>query len=817
MAGGATQHQHPLIGALRKAWHLLTEPAQAIVDAALRRRASILSGLLAIMFVGAVANLLLRPAIPPVLLAIIPLLLAIYAISRTRLVALAMALALALVIATPFASVALQGQVQPEHVTMSLAWLAAAVLMGSILVPVQWLAVVVVVTLLSVALAPLFLPPLEFASVTRSLWFLGTVSALVFPAALLRERYEARNHAYTAELLASEERYRRLVELSPDGIAVHQQGRVVYINPTGLRLIGADSPEQVIGKPALDFVHPDYHAIVTERIRRSYELGEPSDLIEEKLIRLDGSPVSVEIVAIPIAYHGQPAIQVVIRDISERKRAEADMRRFQEFNEGIVQSMTEGIVIETANGYFAFANPAAARMLGYDLHGLVGLHWTDIIPPDQHHLVHAANERRRQGQSDSYELQLVRKDGRRLPVLVSGSPRHNNEEVGGTLAVFTDISALKAAEAALLHSEERYRSIIESIDDGYFEVSLDGSLTFANEALSRISGYPLDELLGMSYRQYTNAAASRQMFQQFREVYETGQPARLFETEIIRRNGTRCPIEVSVTLVRDADGSRTGFRGIVRDVTERRLAEEALRAAYDALKNIDRLKDEMIQNISHEFRTPLTYLVSYVDLLRDPSQGLGPLTAEQVSSLDVMHDQAMRLTRLVNDFIRLHQIEEHGLQREPVDPVGWLSLVVEAARLVARDAGITLSLEAERGLPMVLIDPSVMRQVIDNLMSNAFKFTPQGGSVTVRVSLRRGKVQVAVRDTGIGIPEDEAPNIFERFYQIDRTSRRRFAGLGLGLAICKRVIDAHGESIWVESRPGQGTTFTFTMSPAPES
>jgi signal transduction histidine kinase len=250
---------------------------------------------------------------------------------------------------------------------------------------------------------------------------------------------------------------------------------------------------------------------------------------------------------------------------------------------------------------------------------------------------------------------------------------------------------------------------------------------------------------------------------------------------------------------------------------EARVVERTseLQKAYAELQGMDRMKTEMIQNISHEFRTPMGYIVGYIDLLLVPDRSMGPLTEEQQRSLEIVAQQSRKLTRLIDNFVSIQRLEAVSPTKEPVGVKELLEEAVAGAKLNAAERGIALALALEEGLPSVMIDHYAMSQVLDNLLANALKFTDEGGKVSVRAWPDRSKdrVNVSVTDTGMGIPDAMLERIFERFFQIDGTATRKFGGVGLGLAVCKQIVEAHGERIWVESKAGEGATFTFTMKP----
>jgi signal transduction histidine kinase/pSer/pThr/pTyr-binding forkhead associated (FHA) protein len=245
---------------------------------------------------------------------------------------------------------------------------------------------------------------------------------------------------------------------------------------------------------------------------------------------------------------------------------------------------------------------------------------------------------------------------------------------------------------------------------------------------------------------------------------------------------------------------------------------EELQIAYQELQETARLKGEMIQNVSHEFRTPLNYIMGYVGLVLDETpMGMGPLTDEQRDGLQIVFKQTEKLARLVGHFVTFDRMGSIASNRKPADVAPLLEDAVESARLMAAETQITLALEIAKSMPLVTIDSMSVSQVLDNLLANALKFTPRDGQVTVMAWLDPSdkQVHVSVSDTGPGIPDDARERLFERFYQVDGTATRRFGGVGLGLAVCKEIVEVHGGKIWVEGVSDEGTTFIFTLPPAP--
>ena len=235
----------------------------------------------------------------------------------------------------------------------------------------------------------------------------------------------------------------------------------------------------------------------------------------------------------------------------------------------------------------------------------------------------------------------------------------------------------------------------------------------------------------------------------------------------------------------------------------------SLQQAYDELAEADRLKDELVQNVSHEIRTPLTFIKSYVELVL--SGAMGEVSAKQRSALEIVARKTDDLKRLVDDIVSLKKIDTETLEIQPIDLAELARHSVEAFLPAAREAGLTVVAEIEPALPPTMGDHHRLGQVLDNLLGNARKFSPEGSTVTVRVMDRGPRLRVEVEDEGIGIASDKLEKVFERFYQVDGSSRRRYGGAGLGLAISKQIIEAHNGIIGVDSTVGKGSQFYFEL------
>ena len=380
----------------------------------------------------------------------------------------------------------------------------------------------------------------------------------------------------------------------------------------------------------------------------------------------------------------------------------------------------------------------------------------------------------------------------------------------GSHAQYT-ISQRKEAEAARKESESKYRTILESIQEGYYEVDQDGNLTFFNESMCQIVGYARLELLGMNISLFMDAENARKVFGAFETVEQQDSTVESLDWSLIRKDGAARFVETSVGLLKDASGKTVGFRGLLRDVTKRKRAEALLQAKL-AAEAANRSKSEFLANMSHEIRTPLNSIIGLVKLTLDTN-----LSSEQREDLDVVKSAAYALLALINDILDFSKIEAGKLELEEIkfnlrDFLGE-SLKIMAAK--AHEKELELAYQVAPDVPENVVgDPSRFRQVILNLIGNAIKFTDQG-EIIVTVTLEEQDqtetlLHFAVKDTGIGIPKDKQESIFNPFQQADGSTSRQYGGTGLGLAVSSQIVNLMTGNFWLDSEPNQGSTFHFT-------
>lgn len=365
----------------------------------------------------------------------------------------------------------------------------------------------------------------------------------------------------------------------------------------------------------------------------------------------------------------------------------------------------------------------------------------------------------------------------------------------------------------LFQSEEKYRSILESIEDGYYEVNLAGIFTLCNPAISRLLNYEEHELNGRNIREFLDTKNALKVLSAFTSVYESGEPFDVVDWELTRRDGSQRAVEASVSLIKDIEDHPVGFRGIARDITERKHAEIELQRSKERAEAANHAKSEFLANMSHELRTPLNHIMGFTELVAEGN--IGDLNATQTEYLHDVLQSSRHLLALINDILDLSKVEAGKLEYFPTR-LNLTELVESTATMFKEKATKgNIRLRAHLpGEPLYLdADRRQLKQILYNLVSNAVKFTVKGGSVDLRVELQDPEIiHISVVDTGIGISKSDAYRIFHPFEQVESSASRRFSGTGLGLSLSKSLVELHHGKIWAESEgPGKGSTFHVVL------
>ncbi|WP_316976063.1 PAS domain S-box protein [Shumkonia mesophila] len=455
----------------------------------------------------------------------------------------------------------------------------------------------------------------------------------------------------------------------------------------------------------------------------------------------------------------------------------------------------------TGDVYFS---PRLEAMLGFAPGALEPRRnfWVSRVHPEDKAAVEAALNAHLQGRTPVYEAEhrLLTKDGAWLWVLDRGKVVERRADGTPIRAVgtHTDITARKRAEDALRDSEERIRAVVDTMVDGIITIDETGIIESVNPAVERIFGFSKHELIGRNVAVLMPESPEGAHANAIQNYVRTG-VAKVIgsgrEFSGRRQDGAIIPLEIGISEINQ--GGRRMFTGIVRDITER--------------KQIERMKNEFVSTVSHELRTPLTSIRGALGLV--VGGAVGPLPGKVGELIDIAYKNSQRLIALVNDILDLEKIESGsiGFRLQPADLGQLIDTAIEANVSFAGEYGVEYVVRQPVPATTVNVDGGRILQVMTNLLSNAAKFSPAGGTVDVAVSRREGWVRVAVIDRGPGIPENFRDRIFQRFSQADSSDTRKAGGTGLGLSITKTIVERHGGHIGFDATPGGGSTFHFDL------
>ena len=387
-------------------------------------------------------------------------------------------------------------------------------------------------------------------------------------------------------------------------------------------------------------------------------------------------------------------------------------------------------------------------------------------------------------------------------------------QLADQLALAHNYASEKRAKATVSASGNKYRALIEGIDDIACTIDLQGTITYMGPQITRY-GFELDEVTGKFFGEFIHPDDRDMLFEAFSNVLATQSEFRT-EFRVSTPWAGTVWFEDSPRISRAEDGSFDGLFVILRDVTERHAMEERLHSAKEAAEATSRAKSEFLANMSHEIRTPMTAILGYSELLYEQELSEG-MSAERATAWEAIRRNGDHLLSLINSLLELSQIESGELLLEPKTcrPLDLVLDVVTSLKASAFDKDLTLKLETGTRLPETIwIDPMRLRQILYNLIGNAIKFTNRGEIrvVVSDIDCDEGRLlQFDVIDTGIGIPKEHLARLFGRFTQVESGANRRFGGTGLGLAISQRLAALLGGHIEVDSCTGQGSRFRLTV------
>ncbi len=494
-----------------------------------------------------------------------------------------------------------------------------------------------------------------------------------------------------------------------------------------------------------------------------------------------------------------------------------ELRVSEERTRLLLESAGEGIIGVNTDGKITFVNPAACRMLGYSadefidqgLHSLIHYsHEDGSSYPREECSMHQSVSRGTISHVDNEVL--WRKDGTSCPVAYSSNPIRKDGSVVGAVVTFRDITDRRRAEQALADSERRTRRILDTANEGFWLVDNDAVTLTANPALCTILGRPQEQIVGQQILDFVDEE-NRKIFVAQLEERKRGKSG-AYEISLQRPDGVNVPCLISATPFLDDKGAKYGSFALVTDITDRKQADEQMRRAKEMAEEATRMKSDFLANMSHEIRTPMNAVIGMAHLALQTE-----LTPKQADYVRKIQRSAHSLLGIINDILDFSKIEAGKMRMETVDFSldEVLDNVSTVVGVKVHEKDLEFLMDTSQDVPMALVgDPLRLGQVLINLCNNAVKFTQEGEIVistkVVEMDEKSVTLSFCVRDTGVGLTEEQKGKLFQAFSQADMSTTRKYGGTGLGLTISKRFVNMMGGDIWVESEPGKGSRFVFT-------
>jgi PAS domain S-box-containing protein len=508
-----------------------------------------------------------------------------------------------------------------------------------------------------------------------------------------------------------------------------------------------------------------------------------------------------------------------------------ELRQSEERFKLLVESVREyAIFMLDPSGHVLTWNAGAERFKGYRADEIIGQHFSRFYPPEA--LARGVPEQELLVATETGVFEdegwRVKKDGSLFWANVVVTAMRNAEgELIGFAKVTRDLTQRRAQEEDSRRTEERFRLLVEGVTEyAIFMLDPNGRVSTWNNGAQRIKGYTADDIIGQHFSIFYPEDA-RQSGWPDHELQMAAETGKFVDTGWrLRKDGTTFWANVTITALRDDHGRLLGYAKLTRDLTDAKKVEametasqqrdellDAERNARMTAQRATRLKDEFLATLSHELRTPLSAILGWTQLLLRGEASKGP--DELKRAVEVIDRNARAQVKLIDDLLDLSRIMT-GKLRLDLHQVSFASVVeaaVDSAKPSADVKGIRLkAILGSSSQDIVSADSARLQQVVWNLLTNAIKFTPKGGQVQVLLQRVNSHLELSVSDTGIGIPANYLPHVFDRFSQKDSSTTRAFGGLGLGLAICKQLVELHGGAIRAASQgEGKGATFSVQL------
>ena len=479
------------------------------------------------------------------------------------------------------------------------------------------------------------------------------------------------------------------------------------------------------------------------------------------------------------------------------------MKKSNVYNRSLIEASLDPLVTIGREGKITDVNKATEKVTGYVRQDIIGTDFSDYFTEPEKAkkgYLQVFND----GFVRDYPLEIHHRDGQITPVLYNASVyRDESGDVVGVFAAARDISKLKKVEEELRFAGLYNRSLIEASLDPLVTIGAEGNITDVNKATEKVTGYSRNELIGTDFLDYfTEPKKAREGYQ---KVFNEGS-VRDYALEIKHKNGHITPVLYNASVYRDDSNNVIGVFASARDITDLKEAEKILKLKLDELTRSNAELEQFAYVSSHDLQEPLRMIASYVQLLERKYKGKLDSKADKYIRFSV--DGATRMQKLIDDLLEFSRVTTHAQEFKPTDLESIFTQIQSNLEVSIKENNALISHDP---LPTVMADKTQIAQVFQNLISNALKFRGKSQpEIKISAEKRKNDWLFGVKDNGIGIDPKHSDRIFEVFKRLNK--KRDYPGTGIGLSICKKIIERHGGQIWVESELGKGSIFYFTLT-----
>ncbi|MBU2650367.1 MAG: PAS domain S-box protein [Bacteroidetes bacterium] len=618
---------------------------------------------------------------------------------------------------------------------------------------------------------------------------------------------------YKAQLAESEEKYKAFFEMSPEGsVILNKKGVVTHCNPAFFEIYNTE-PDRIIGKHFTQLSLfskkdlPKYIKIFASLILGKSDVQYNFDWLDHEGKQRKGE-AHVGIIREKGAITG---IHAIARDITAKHEIQEKLRESEKKYRELAELLPEVVFETNRKGQITYVNKATLTKFGYSEADVIGqkVNFRDIIHPEDLPVLMERLDLIMQGKNISgNEYRARTKDGKEIMLQIFNTPIINHSMITGLRGIAVDITARKVQEEILKAREQTLSGIYRAVPNGIGMI-IDRTFIEVNDAFCKMSGYSREELIGRNARMIypSNAEYDEVGREKYRKIRESGTGS--IETQIQTKDGRILDIFMSSTPI-DATDWGKGVVFTATDITYLKNTEKELIRAKEKAEESDRLKSAFLANVSHEIRTPMNGIIGFSGLLNEPDTS----DKKRAEFSKIINDSCMQLLGIVDDILDISKIET-GQMKLIDEPVNLNDLMQELHDFFSHQANMQgISFYMKTGLPIdksqIRSDHKRLNQILNNLLNNAFKYTDHG-YIRFGYDVKNNEVEFYVEDSGCGIDEKDLPYVFDRFYQVDDPSVVKQRGTGLGLSISKGLAEFLGGRIWVESKPGKGSVFRFTI------